>query len=186
MPFSSPPPTRVRERKILIHCTDGYTESTLLGLAYFTYATGLSVPSAWLDLHVSKGRNFFAYPSDVALLTTIAPRLLSESPTHTEKSLSDITELAKDEPEWIKNMDGSLPSRVTDYMYLGNLGHANNPDLLRQMGIKQILSVGETAVWKDGELSKWGKDNVMVVQRVQDNGVDPLTEEFERCLAFIG
>jgi len=26
----------------------------------------------------------------------------------------------------------------------------------------------------------------MVVQRVQDNGVDPLTEEFERCLAFIG
>jgi dual specificity MAP kinase phosphatase len=186
MPFSSPPPTRTRERKILIHCTDGYTESTLLGLAYFTYATGLPVPTAWLDLHVSKGRNFFAYPSDVALLTTIAPRLLSESPTHAEKSLSDITELAKDEPEWIKNMDGSLPSRVTDYMYLGNLGHANNPDLLRQMGIRQILSVGETAVWKDGELSRWGKDNVMVVQRVQDNGVDPLTEEFERCLAFIG
>jgi len=82
-------------------------------------------------------------------------------------------------------MDGSLPSRVTSYMYLGNLGHANNPDLLRQMGIRQILSVGETAVWKDGELSRWGKDNVMVVQRVQDNGVDPLTEEFERCLEFI-
>jgi dual specificity MAP kinase phosphatase len=186
MPFSSPPPTTIRERKILIHCTDGYTESTLLGLAYFTYATGLPVPSAWLDLHVSKGRNFFAYPSDVALLTTIAPRLLSESPVHTEKSLSEITELAKAEPEWIKNMDGSLPSRVTGYMYLGNLGHANNPDLLRQMGIRQILSVGETAVWKDGELSRWGNDNVMVVQRVQDNGVDPLTEEFERCLEFIG
>ena len=41
-------------------------------------------------------------------------------------------------------------------------------------------------MWKDGELNRWGKDNVMVVQRVQDNGVDPLTEEFERCLAFIG
>ena len=186
MPFSSPPPTRIRERKILIHCTDGYTESTLLGLAYFTYATGLPVPTAWLELHVSKGRNFFAYPSDVALLTTIAPRLLSESPVHADKSLSDITELAKDEPEWIKNMDGSLPSRVTDYMYLGNLGHANNPQLLRQMGIRQILSVGETAVWKDGELSSWGTENVMVVQRVQDNGVDPLTDEFERCLEFIG
>ena len=186
MPYSSPPPTRIRERKILIHCTDGYTESTLLGLAYFTYATGLPVPTAWLDLHVSKHRNFFAYPSDVALLTTIAPRLLSESPVHIDKSLSDITELAKDEPEWIKNMDGSLPSRVTDYMYLGNLGHANNPDLLRQMGIRQILSVGETAAWKDGEIGRWGKDNVMVVQRVQDNGVDPLTEEFERCLQFIG
>ena len=186
MPFSSPAVTQIRERKILIHCTDGYTESTLLGLAYFTYATGLPVPSAWLDLHVSKRRNFFAYPSDVALLTSIAPRLLSESPVHVDKSLSDITQLAKEEPEWIKNMDGSLPSRVTDYMYLGNLGHANNPDLLRQMGIRQILSVGETASWKDGEIETWGRDNVMVVQRVQDNGVDPLTEEFQRCLDFIG
>jgi len=185
-PMPSPAPTvKIPERKILIHCTDGYTESTLLGLAYFTYATGLPIPSAWLDLHVAKRRNFFAYPSDVALLTTIAPRLLSESPMNTEKTLSDITELAKEEPEWIKNMDGSLPSRVTDYMYLGNLGHANNPDLLRQMGIGQILSVGEMATWKDGELDNWGKDNVMVVQRVQDNGVDPLTDEFERCLNFI-
>ncbi|KAF5870385.1 putative pps1 dual specificty phosphatase protein [Botrytis fragariae] len=177
--------TKTKERKILIHCTDGYTESTLLGLAYFTYATGLSIPKAWLELHTSKKRNFFAYPQDVSLLTTIAPRLLSESPVHKRSSLLDITDLAKEEPEWIKCMDGSLPSRVTDYMYLGNLGHANNPDLLRRLGIKQILSVGETATWKDGEMNKWGKDNVMVIQRVQDNGVDPLTDEFERCLDFI-
>jgi dual specificity MAP kinase phosphatase len=185
-PMSFPSPPKMPERKILIHCTDGYTESTLLALSYFTYATGMPVPRAWLDLHVSKQRNFFAYPSDVALLTSIAPRLLSESPENAEKSLSDITELAKEEPEWIKNMDGSLPSRVTNYMYLGNLGHANNPDLLREMGIRQILSVGETATWKDGELESWGTENVMVVQRVQDNGVDPLTDEFERCLEFIG
>lgn len=186
MPFCSPSFLKIPERKILLHCTDGYTESTLLGLAYFTFATGLPVPKAWLNLHMSKQRNFFAYPSDVALLTTISPRLLSESPVHAEKTLSDITHLAQDEPEWIKNMDGSLPSRVTDYMYLGNLGHANNPDLLRELGIKQILSVGETASWRDGELENWGEENIMVVQRVQDNGVDPLTDEFERCLEFIG
>ncbi|CZT52666.1 probable dual specificity protein phosphatase PPS1 [Rhynchosporium secalis] len=185
-PMPSPSPAvKTPGRKILIHCTDGYTESTLLGLAYYTYATGLPIPSAWLDLHMSKHRNFFAYPSDVSLLTTIAPRLLSESPENAGKSLAEITELAKDEPVWLKSMDGSLPSRVTDYMYLGNLGHANNPDLLRKMGIGQILSVGEMATWKDGELDKWGKDNVMVVQRVQDNGVDPLTDQFERCLDFI-
>ncbi|RDW75115.1 hypothetical protein BP6252_06257 [Coleophoma cylindrospora] len=185
MPTADAPPTSIPERKILIHCTDGYTESTMLALAYYTFATGLPVPTAWLDLHMSKRRNFFAYPSDVALLTSIAPRLLSESPMHQEKSLSEITELAREEPDWIKNMDGSLPSRVTDYMYLGNLGHANNPDLLRQMGIRQILSVGETAVWQDGEMERWGEDNVMAIQRVQDNGVDPLTDEFERCLEFI-
>ena len=186
MPYSSSLPHKIPERKILIHCTDGYTESSLLALSYFTYATGLPVPAAWLNLHTSKRRNFFAYPSDVALLTSIAPRLLSESPVHTDKSLSEITKLVKDEPEWMKNMDGSLPSRVVDYMYLGNLGHANNPDLLQKMGIGQILSVGETATWRDGEMDRWGEDNVMVIQRVQDNGVDPLTEEFDRCLDFIG
>lgn len=186
MPFSSPPSSKKAGRKILIHCTDGYTESTLLGLSYFTYATGLPVPTAWLKLHVAKQRNFFAYPSDVALLTSIAPRLLRESPKNADKSPSNIKALMANEPQWIKNMDGSLPSRVTNYMYLGNLGHANNPDLLREMGIQQILSVGETAAWKDGEMAKWGADNVMVVQRVQDNGVDPLTEEIERCLEFIG
>ena len=186
MADSSSPPSNIPERKILIHCTDGYTESTLLALAYFTYATGLPVPTAWLNLHLSKKRNFFAYPSDVALLTSIAPRLLSESPANADRSLSEITELVKQEPEWIKNMDGSLPSRVVDYMYLGNLGHANNPDLLREMGINQILSVGETATWKDGELEQWGLDNAMVIQRVQDNGVDPLTDEFDKCLDFIG
>lgn len=186
MPFSTPPPTKIKERKILIHCTDGYTESTLLALAYYTYATGLPIPTAWLSLHTTQKRNFFSYASDVALLTSLAPRLLSESPAHADKSLSEITELARTEPEWIKTMDGSLPSRITDYMYLGNLGHANNPELLRELGIGQILSVGETATWKNDQLEQWGEENIMVVERVQDNGVDPLTDEFERCLAFIG
>jgi dual specificity MAP kinase phosphatase len=189
MPFPSspsPPPVKRAGRRILIHCTDGYTESTLLGLSYFSYATGLPVPMAWLDLHVSKQRNFFAYPSDVSLLTSIAPRLLAESPTNADKSPEVIRMLTPNEPQWIKNIDGSLPSRITSYMYLGNLTHANNPDLLREMGIRQILSVGETAAWKEGERAQWGAENIMVVQRVQDNGVDPLTEEIEGCLEFIG
>lgn len=71
-------------------------------------------------------------------------------------------------------------------MYLGNLGHANNPDLLKALGITQILSVGEVAMWREGDLEDWGKENVCVVQGVQDNGIDPLTEEFARCLEFIG
>ncbi|KAK8106835.1 Dual specificity protein phosphatase PPS1 [Apiospora kogelbergensis] len=172
-------------RKVLLHCADGYTESSLLGIAYFSYSTGRAIPDAWLNLHTSMKRNFFAYPTDVALLTSIAPRLLRESPMCEDKSLSEITALIQDEPRWMASLDGSFPSRVLDYMYLGNLGHANNPDLLRAIGIGQILSVGETAMWRDGELDEWGPENVMVVQGVQDNGIDPLTDEFERCLEFI-
>lgn len=204
-------------RKLLIHCADGYTESTMLAVAYHSYSTGRPVPDAWLTLHTVLGRNCFAYPSDVALLTAIAPRLLVESPVPVcgsaggdeggegdrrgaegvereggkgrkgeGKSLAEITALVRNEPRWFAGFDGSFPSRVLDYMYLGNLGHANNPDLLRAMGIGQILSVGETAMWRDGELEQWGEENICVVQGVQDNGIDPLTDEFERCLEFIG
>lgn len=175
-----------RPRKVLIHCADGYTESTMLGIAYFSYSTGRPVPDAWLNLHTAKRRNFFAYTSDVALLSAIAPRLLHESPVCKDKSLADITALVRDEPKWFAGLDGSFPSRITDYMYLGNLTHANNPSLLMALGIKQILSVGEMAMWRDGELEEWGTENVCVVAGVQDNGIDPLTDQFERCLDFIG
>lgn len=174
-----------RPRKILIHCADGYTESTMLGIAYFSYSTGRGIPEAWLHLHTEKKRNFFAYPSDVALLTCLEPRLLRQSPVHAGKRSLEVTSLI-DEPAWLPGLDGSFPSRILDYMYLGNLGHANNPDLLKAMGIGQILSVGEMSMWREGEMEEWGLDNICLVQGVQDNGIDPLTDEFERCLEFIG
>ncbi|KAL0940821.1 dual specificity phosphatase [Colletotrichum truncatum] len=174
----------LRPRKLLIHCADGYTESTMLGIAYYSYSTGRGIADAWLHLHTVKQRNFFAYPTDVALLTCIEARLLHESPLHAGKGLREVTALIK-EPAWLPGLDGSFPSRVLDYMYLGNLGHANNPDLLRALGIGQILSVGEMSMWRDGELEEWGTENVCVVQGVQDNGIDPLTDEFEKCLEFI-
>lgn len=175
-----------RPRKILIHCGDGYTESTMLAIAYCSFSAGRPIPEAWLNLHTALRRNFFAYPADVSFLTSIAPRLLSESPVLATKSASEIEALASEEPDWLPGIDGSFPSRVMEYLYLGNLSHANNPELLRALGIGQLLSVGETAMWRDGELERWGQENVCVVQGVQDNGIDPLTDEFERCLEFIG
>ncbi|KAL8413867.1 hypothetical protein RB594_005199 [Gaeumannomyces avenae] len=172
-------------RKILIHCQDGYTETTLLGIAYLSYSTGTPVPQAWLDLHTVKKRNFFAYPTDVALLNAIAARLLTASPACAHMGLADVTAMLSDEPKWLPALDGSFPSRILDYMYLGNLGHANNTDLLKVLGIGQILSVGEMVMWREGELEEWGPENVCNVQGVQDNGIDPLTSEFERCLDFI-
>lgn len=179
-------PGTLPERKILIHCADGYTESTMLGIAYYSFSTGEPIPHAWLHLHTSKHRNFFAYPTDVSLLTSIAPQLLRESPLCAGQSLAQITASLRNEPKWLPSLDGSFPSRVLDYLYLGNLGHANNPGLLKGLGISQILSVGETASWREGELEEWGPDNIYVVQGVQDNGIDPLTNEFPGCLDFIG
>lgn len=168
-------------RKILIHCADGYTESSLLAVAYFVFAEGVPVHEAWLRLHCEKGRNFFAYPSDVTFLRTIQDRLLHASPAAQGLNLSRISE-----PAWIDRMDGSLPSRILPYMYLGNLAHANNPELLWALGIRRILSIGEPVSWTDAEVKKWGEENLMFIDQVQDNGIDPLTQEFDRCLGFIG
>ncbi|KAK4617935.1 Dual specificity protein phosphatase PPS1 [Fulvia fulva] len=168
-------------RKILIHCTDGYTESSLLALAYYMYANAAPVHDAWLQLHINKGRNFFAYGSDVHLLRAIEPRLLQASPRHS----GDLRMLCPQVPDWLEKMDGSLPSRILPYMYLGNLGHANNPKLLQELGIGQVLSVGEPVTWPKDALAEWPRQNTMFIDKVQDNGVDPLTEDFGKCLEFI-
>ena len=170
-----------KPRKILLHCADGYTETSMLAVAYHMFAEGVPVHEAWLRLHCEKKRNFFAYPSDVALLTSIQDRLLSESPALQQKP--KITSVP---PSWLAKLDGSLPSRVLPYMYLGNLTHANNPEMLKSIGIKRILSVGEPVSWSKKDLDEWGLENLMMVDRVQDNGIDPLTSEFDRCLDFIG
>lgn len=169
-------------RRVLIHCTDGYTESSLLALTYYMYANCVPVHEAWLQLHREKGRNFFAYSSDVHLLRAIQPRILQASPKHS----GEIRELCPPVPDWLDKMDGSLPSRILPYMYLGNLGHANNPALLKELGIGQILSVGEPVNWSQDAQESWPKEQLMLIDKVQDNGVDPLTEEFGRCLEFIG
>lgn len=175
-----------QSKKILIHCADGYTESSLLALAYYMYANCATVDRAYVELHTKHQRNLFSYPTDVALLTSIQPRILQASPN----SAGSITKLCQPAPRWLGKMDGSFPSRVMNYMYLGNLGHANNPDLLRELNIGQILSVGETISWTSDETKRWKEhahteQSILYVDGVQDNGVDPLTSSFARCLEFI-
>ncbi|PYI11168.1 hypothetical protein BO78DRAFT_163608 [Aspergillus sclerotiicarbonarius CBS 121057] len=167
-------------RKILIHCPDGYTESSLLAIAYLMFAEGISAPNAWLRLHCEKKRNFFAYPSDITFMSSVQGRLMQESPatrSHKLKSLPD--------PPWFRYCDGSLPSRILPYMYLGNLSHANNPEMLCALGIKRILSIGESVSWSSSEAGKIEPKNLLHITQVQDNGIDPLTQEFDRCLDFI-
>lgn len=168
-----------RPQRVLIHCTDGYTETTLLAIAYCMFAEGVPAHEAWVRLHVDKQRNFFAYPPDKAFLENVQLRLLEHSPR-----LGEAPPLIE-RPMWMQKMDGSLPSRILPYLYLGNLNHAQNPELLQKLGITRVLSVGETIAWSPDEVDAWGQDNLTFIDNVQDNGVDSLTGEFERCLEFI-
>ncbi|KAJ0425547.1 hypothetical protein BJY00DRAFT_298587 [Aspergillus carlsbadensis] len=167
-----------KARKILIHCPDGYTESSLLVIAYTMFSEGTPASEAWLRLHREKKRNFFAYPSDVSYLRNVQERILRESPANPEK-------LRAVDPHWFRYCDGSFPSRILPYMYLGNLSHANNPEMLSELGIRRVLSIGESVSWSDSDMEKMGSENLMHITKVQDNGIDPLTQEFDRCLEFI-
>ncbi|KAJ6043653.1 hypothetical protein N7499_006075 [Penicillium canescens] len=171
-----------KQRKILIHCGDGYTETSLLAVAYFMFAEGVPAHEAWLRLHCDKKRNFFAYPTDVAFLCHIQERLLQESPA-AQAHATDIAGTCY--PNWFHHMDGSFPSRILPYLYLGNLTHANNPELLWELGIRRVLSIGEAVNWSDEDRATWGRDNLMYIDNVQDNGIDPLCQEYDRCLDFI-
>ncbi|KAK7031151.1 tyrosine/serine/threonine protein phosphatase pps1 [Paramarasmius palmivorus] len=42
--------------------------------------------------------------------------------------------------------DGSFPSRVLPFLYLGNLNHASNVYMLQALGITHVVSVGECAL----------------------------------------
>jgi len=183
-------------RRFLIHCADGYTETSLLALAYLMFSLQIPASQAWIHLHTTLNRNFFAYPADKLLLERFQLKLGKEVPGYGCRPESLLT----NQPMWVASMDGSLPSRILPYLYLGNLTHANNPGLLATLGIHRVLSVGEPIAWSSSASlagmagsdraaatasHEWKENDFLYVDRVQDNGTDPLTGEFERCLKFI-
>ncbi|KAK9457275.1 hypothetical protein V1511DRAFT_485876 [Dipodascopsis uninucleata] len=180
-------------KRIIIFCQDGYTETSLLGLAYLMYATGVTAPQAYIDLHHKYGRAFFTFSADVVILNHMEKSILMKSPVHNPIKEGVVLPL----PHWFVTMDGSLPSKIFPHMYLGNLGHASNPELLRELGIKRVLSVGEPLFWRpanemitEGGVATTktvyeGFTKLMYVQQVQDDGIDSLSRNIEECLEFI-
>ncbi|KAK7691278.1 hypothetical protein QCA50_004671 [Cerrena zonata] len=53
-----------------------------------------------------------------------------------------------DHQAWFNDprFDGSFPSRVLPFLYLGNLNHASNVYMLHALGITHVVSVGECAL----------------------------------------
>jgi dual specificity MAP kinase phosphatase len=168
-------------RSILIHCQDGYTESSFLALAYIMFSEGITAHQVWVKLHVDLERSFFAFDSDLQSLKYLQPYLLAASPT----ACSTIHPSPL--PAWFNHVtfDGSFPSRILPHMYLGNLQHANNPEMLRAIGITRVLSIGEQVGW-DMSKEKSAGMKIMFLDNVQDNGIDPLLDYIDPCLEFLG
>ncbi|KAI5956024.1 PPS1 [Candida theae] len=74
-------------------------------------------------------------------------------------------EMKKFAIDWVKEVEGSIPSKILPYLYLGSLKHASCLPLLNKLGIKKVISVGESLPWLNGY--KFRKYNDTIVD--QDN-----------------
>ncbi|WAQ81856.1 hypothetical protein PtA15_2A169 [Puccinia triticina] len=83
-------------RKVLIHCHDGYTETSLFAPSYIMYDLGYTLPDAYLHLQNDQNRSFFVYPADVQLLRRVESRI--EQELHEQRKAQQMHRMAVDEP----------------------------------------------------------------------------------------
>lgn len=186
---AEPVPSRPREaRKILLTCRDGYTETTFLILCYVIYAECKTLDEAWIFLHCDRRRDFYAFGEDVASIKKLFPVLINASPHSQEKKNET---LDRQQAAWLQGPDvhkfsGSLPSRILDHLYLGNLDHADNVAMLKTIGIDRVLSVGEKPHFMFLPAADTRRPVAQLyISAIQDDGIDPLGPQIEDCLKFI-
>ncbi|CEP64731.1 tyrosine/serine/threonine protein phosphatase PPS1 LALA0_S13e01750g [Lachancea lanzarotensis] len=148
----------------LIFCSDGYTEVSFLLVAYLIFIWDLPLDEVLFKLHKEVQRPFFLFPIDLQVLSHLQILLREESP----KRKSTIAPCLEVDPVLFSKMfftkvrdnynlaqlKGPLPSKVLPHLYLGSLEHAQSPNLLHELGIANIVSVGETMPWLLSAMSR--------------------------------
>ncbi|KAI7873062.1 hypothetical protein BDF14DRAFT_1751490 [Spinellus fusiger] len=263
----------IRGRRILIHCSDGYTETSLIVLSWIMYKEKIRLPKAYL--YLQQRRSFFVYAWDVMTLKQVdwdlqkrlithrdhkrkrqdtasiedtSTNLLVYTPqTHTKEeenphlydtvkenrtlhddayinaisnapidthpilssNIEDITSClqissayeidetvpcnllteATSEYEaqdrinypWFysSRFEGSFPSRILPFLYLGNLNHATNPDMLNALNITHVISVGEDTHLDPKHFQ------LLALDPLYDNGIDSIRMHFNQIIHFV-
>lgn len=62
-------------RRVLLHCADGYTETSVLAITYIMLTRRCSTPDAYLFLQNEAQRSFFVYPADSKILSRVEERV---------------------------------------------------------------------------------------------------------------
>ncbi|KAI0090972.1 hypothetical protein BDY19DRAFT_667817 [Irpex rosettiformis] len=118
-------------------------------------------------------------------------------------TLPPMSSIVSDHQMWFDDsrFDGSFPSRVLPFLYLGNLNHAANVYMLHALGITHVVSVGECALIppenagshcattaKPGSLwieEKEGRIKVLDIKDVCDDGIDSLEPQLPPICEWI-
>jgi len=136
-----------------------------------------------LSMDVSNGPSF-GIPPPLTLLSSPLFPLPPYSPSHSDSSN--------------QGFENEPPTQVLPFLYVGNARDANDPDLLRRLGISYILSVTTNGPqpFKNSS-SPESKSSLTQLPNqepefhtklipVSDNLVENLTPYFEEACAFIG
>lgn len=153
----------------------------------------------------------------VASCSTIPRRLrlgyiANDSDTDSSDSETETCAAQSLDSNWVEEVEGSLPSRILPYMYLGSLKHANNLTVLAKLGITRLICVGESLDWLNGykflaqhdvtttdidhgkiviynikpkTASGCSVESVMKVNNLQDDGIDDLSQSLPQILRHV-
>ncbi|KAF8717927.1 Dual specificity phosphatase, catalytic domain, partial [Rhizoctonia solani] len=112
--------------------------------------------------------------------------------TRARASTSPLLPAIVDHQTWFNDarFDGSFPSRVLPFLYLGNLAHAGNVHMLHALGITHVVSVGECALVPGQAGGLWteereGRISVLDIKGVCDDGIDSLRTEIGPVVEWI-
>ncbi|EDO16458.1 hypothetical protein Kpol_1066p23 [Vanderwaltozyma polyspora DSM 70294] len=157
-----------------IYCTDGYTENSFIIVAYLIFVWDLPIEKVLLKLHLDYERPFFLFHSDLQVLGHLQSILREFSPQREQNQKTyeaSFTEKIPSQLEISSEMfskiffikvpassdltkfKGPLPSKILPHLYLGSLEHTHSQELLRNLGINYIVSVGENLSWIDDQES---------------------------------
>ena len=97
-----------QKRTVLVHCQDGYTESTIITLAYVMSAQELTLPEAYVYLQNTAKRSFFLFASDKNLLRRVDNKLASDRRARAAAVLKAADESSSRWRKWATNVGRSL------------------------------------------------------------------------------
>ncbi|KAG9103789.1 tyrosine/serine/threonine protein phosphatase pps1 [Ceratobasidium sp. 370] len=166
-----------------------------------------SVGASWRSGSVSVANPASLFGGDGSRGSTPAPNSRGSSPvpsrgqtpangsqrrTRARASTSPLLPAIVDHQTWFNDarFDGSFPSRVLPFLYLGNLAHAGNVHMLHALGITHVVSVGECALVPGQQGGLWteereGRISVLDIKGVCDDGIDSLRTEIGPVVEWI-
>lgn len=159
--------TEVLNKKVFIHCFDGYSAFSLLVLAYEIFKTGECLATGIINYFMEYKRPLYFFKNDYdVLLQVLEKELIFNSPKRSailevdsvdgDSLTSSINSMKISDPnsdtqrleDWLSNSnDKNPPARVFPHLYLGTFEHASCSVLLTKLKITQIISFGQLPIW---------------------------------------